>query len=262
MRKISVPIISVDPFLGDKEIKWDKICEIESVAYPMQATSFNFNNQLQIYLSLEYRGGNSYLVLYYDKKRIKASKGDELLLLLDNSKSINLFFDSRSQAVVNDTIIPIVSEKEERIMDRNYILYEFDNGNFNQIMKSNIRCMSFSLEQSQLKLLWKQKVTNWRIILNNEGGTCIDGKNENSWYNYDISCNFFHEYVDEFIKTLIGNNCKIDVESLLVNEKNVEFTSANVAFEWCSVYLMEDKSNGYYKIGVSNNPHYREYSAK
>src|SRR3712207_1635030 len=106
MRKISVPIISVDPFLGDKEIKWDKICEIESVAYPMQATSFNFNNQLQIYLSLEYRGGNSYLVLYYDKKRIKASKGDELLLLLDNSKSINLFFDSRSQAVVNDTIIP------------------------------------------------------------------------------------------------------------------------------------------------------------
>lgn len=29
-------------------------------------------------------------------------------------------------------------------------------------------------------------------------------------------------------------------------------------FDWCCVYLMQDVSNGFFKIGISNNPEYRE----
>lgn len=32
----------------------------------------------------------------------------------------------------------------------------------------------------------------------------------------------------------------------------------NVIFDYCYVYLMYDNANGYYKIGMSNNPTYRE----
>lgn len=38
--------------------------------------------------------------------------------------------------------------------------------------------------------------------------------------------------------------------------KDISIESSD--FEWCCVYLMQDVSNGYYKIGISNNPEYRE----
>ena len=37
-----------------------------------------------------------------------------------------------------------------------------------------------------------------------------------------------------------------------------EATIVNKYQEYCYVYLMKDTTNGYYKIGISNNPDYRE----
>lgn len=34
--------------------------------------------------------------------------------------------------------------------------------------------------------------------------------------------------------------------------------TAKIDFDYCYVYLMHDENTGYYKIGISNNPTYRE----
>ncbi len=267
MHKISIPIIYEDPFLGDKEIKWIEISKIKTAAYPMQANVFSYDNKLQIYLSLEYWGGNSYLVLYFDKSRIKALKGDELILQFDNHKNINFFFENKPKIVINEIELPIISFDDMRMpsMDlffENYSKYlkavEKEKNN-NKVHKEHIRSVGFRLESKQLKCLWNHKLTNWRLILNGEGSTCIDGVNENSWYHTKNSYKKFNYFVDEFINILIENNCKIDIDGILSDdENNTISTTKETDFEWCYVYLMVDKTNGYHKIGVSNNPHYRE----
>src|SRR5690606_20974667 len=37
-----------------------------------------------------------------------------------------------------------------------------------------------------------------------------------------------------------------------------EYAENETQIEFCYVYLMYDSTNGYYKIGISNNPEYRE----
>ena len=41
-------------------------------------------------------------------------------------------------------------------------------------------------------------------------------------------------------------------------QRSITETPAELKFNWCYVYLMKDTSNGYYKIGISNTPEYRE----
>ena len=41
-------------------------------------------------------------------------------------------------------------------------------------------------------------------------------------------------------------------------QRSINDNSKEFKFNWCYVYLMKDISNGYYKIGISNTPEYRE----
>ena len=41
-------------------------------------------------------------------------------------------------------------------------------------------------------------------------------------------------------------------------QRNTNSSDAGYVFNWCYLYLMKDVSNGYFKIGISNTPEYRE----
>ena len=52
----------------------------------------------------------------------------------------------------------------------------------------------------------------------------------------------------------------LECEIKLVNLPKVIEDGTNKADERCFVYLMHDEANGFYKIGISNNPEYREHT--
>ena len=61
----------------------------------------------------------------------------------------------------------------------------------------------------------------------------------------------------------IYTRCYLDALNRLVPDyklpqRSITETPAELKFNWCYVYLMKDTSNGYYKIGISNTPEYRE----
>ena len=67
-------------------------------------------------------------------------------------------------------------------------------------------------------------------------------------------------YFQKYIQAL--SDCGVNLDAVKVNEnadKDTDFRSASPKKDSaCFVYLMKDESNGYYKIGISSKPEYRE----
>lgn len=78
-----------------------------------------------------------------------------------------------------------------------------------------------------------------------------------------ISSLFMLDYIDADDAIPIYTRCYLDALNRLVPDyklpqRSITETPAELKFNWCYVYLMKDMSNGYYKIGISNTPEYRE----
>ena len=71
------------------------------------------------------------------------------------------------------------------------------------------------------------------------------------------------DYRDADVEIQIYTRCYLDALNRLVPDykfplRSVTQSPKECIFDWCYVYLMKDTSNGYYKIGISNTPEYRE----
>ena len=71
------------------------------------------------------------------------------------------------------------------------------------------------------------------------------------------------DYIDADGAIPIYTRCYLDALNRLVPEykfplRSITRSTKEYIFDWCYVYLMKDYSNGYYKIGISNTPEYRE----
>ena len=76
----------------------------------------------------------------------------------------------------------------------------------------------------------------------------------------DFASLTFKLYFQKYIKALAECGAQID-PAVFKNEYQDESTKENInetKESSCHVYLMKDESNGYYKIGISNKPEYRE----
>ena len=72
-------------------------------------------------------------------------------------------------------------------------------------------------------------------------------------WNHQYKEEAIHSYIKTHIETIQKLIPDHQLPYRLVREKTLEYK-----FYWCYVYLMKDISNGYYKIGISNTPEYRE----
>ena len=95
-----------------------------------------------------------------------------------------------------------------------------------------------------------------RITFNSEGGTHIDIDIQSHVMNKDV-CPIIIKNM--FIK-LVEEISKFDSSYSLEKLENIkESTSfSTIKEDPCFVYLMHDEAKGFYKIGMSNNPVYRE----
>ena len=75
-------------------------------------------------------------------------------------------------------------------------------------------------------------------------------------YQYPFSAFLFKDYVSRYIQALGEVGVVLDDYSIPSERRSAE--SEPSKGEMCYVYLMKDISNGYYKIGISNRPEYRE----
>lgn len=176
---------------------------------------------ISMFVSFQIVSNVSYIVFSFNKKDVCLSEGDNIDLLLKGNNQDN--------KVLNFRITQLVShEKYENLYDVSYFC-RINDGEINELIDNDC--------------------TNWRIRFFRQPLMTIKGINSNDWCTISTSYIAFRGFADAF-KVLINKLMKdyhleLDVPSMAENES-------------CYVYLMLDVSNGYYKIGISNRPEYRE----
>ena len=116
--------------------------------------------------------------------------------------------------------------------------------------------LKYSISFSELDLLEKKNFLKWQIL--NEDGIqvcCGDNVCCMAYADTDIAQKLSYDVFKDFFREYNGI---IRENSAEVNEEIEECISKKK--KSCSVYLMLDATNNFYKIGISNNPKYREHT--
>lgn len=223
----------VDNFEGTLSLSWSKVAgrelppnegEVWTEGYKgfeMVADSGRY-----MIVSLQVKSNIPYIVFSFNSKITRLSNGDFIDLLFED-----IYGDS--------TVLTFP-------ITRNYT-----NDSFANVYDVSYFC---GLSQSDIDCMRENNCVSWRVRFGKQPLMSIVGLNESSWCPKEFAGEVFKAYANQYIE-LIEELC---------DEHRVEFTSPNnssaniMVDNTCYVYLMHDTSNGYYKIGISNQPEYRE----
>lgn len=226
-------IINKDIFEGSISLEWNKVAGRE---LPRSKDSFfeegyrGFemcsDSGQYIVVSLRVKSNVPYIVFSVNSRSIRLSNGDTVELLFENNN-----------AEKNVLTFPITRDIIDESLEGIY-----DVSAFCKLSESDIECMR------------ENNCISWRVKFDKQPLVSVVGYNASTWCPLEYAGDAFREYVEEYMN---------QIEELKA-EYPIEFTPAltdintSVANESCYVYLMFDTSNGYFKIGISNNPEYRE----
>lgn len=169
---------------------------------------------------------------------------------------------------INDKAV-LVFDSEEKFRKGDCISLRFDNDKILDYLIQNeptkvYPCKSieyysylyyFTLYEDDLELLSEFELDSYRITyLNNR----LPAKTIPSASLFILSDDVYIP-----LAITIYTRCYLDALNRLVPEykfpsRSITRSPKEYIFDWCYVYLMKDTSNGYYKIGISNTPEYRE----
>lgn len=207
-----------DAFTGEINIFFNSFCG-EFGCYTLE----------DLLLSLEWRNDRPVLDIIYKTKTISLSIGDSISFLFDDSAVITTFFHSKPHS--------------------------------DQNKYPNRKVMTLDISPELLNAFNTKTWGKLRVTFKN-GNTPIDIPNiayrideEQDVHckaDADFSANLFMYCIRLFIKEMQANG-------LEWNDERKSSTGADDnEGSPCYVYLMEDTSNGFFKIGISSNPEYRE----
>jgi predicted GIY-YIG superfamily endonuclease len=135
------------------------------------------------------------------------------------------------------------------IEKKSFHLYNSLNDTYKQVYENRVL-----LYKEDLDILSKNLIKEWRILTSEnrkiEGMRPFGGTH--------------HKYDNKENLQIALNNLFVDYNKIVGRIKNYEPLSKldfkdEISFtEVCHLYLMKDLANGYFKIGISNNPKYRE----
>ena len=108
----------------------------------------------------------------------------------------------------------------------------------------------FQMSYADIDEIETQKFIKWRIV-NDEGITLVS-KDVDFLYTKKISSFAFQKFIKDFKKAIKDN---VPTE---LDRKQID--SSSILPKSCFVYLMVDTANNLHKIGISNNPKYREHT--
>lgn len=174
-----------------------------------------------VYMNLECFAGKNYLLVTYDRKDIILNKKYAIHLLMGDESVITLYMENNPTRCYNSTFQA-----------------------------------KFPLTKHDIAKLEIEDFIRWKIT-NEEGIDISQGPNM-CCYEYgdysnltrEISYKIFREFVAEFNKLVRENITEYVEEHETPTQQN----------QPCFVYLMIDTTNNFHKIGISNNPRYREHT--
>ena len=128
-----------------------------------------------------------------------------------------------------------------------YLSYESIDDNLRKIKETRAKISTYDL-----KLLSVNKIENWKISL--QTGQVITGIRP---FGRDHAYSTFSELQDMFKSMFNDYMCELEkIENYTPIDEYNNFND-NIKEE-CFLYLMIDTTNNHHKIGISNNPIYRE----
>lgn len=189
-------------------------------------SGFDFGH---VYFKFENNSGKNYLLVTYDRKGMNLNKKCTLHILLSNNIVI--------------TTNPIA--KPVKFSDSySAIKFPLSNDEMLKMEKESLKEWRFTNEASMVIKSGTAKLHE---------STCMyHCKNKHSSCYANVIKDFIKKFNDE-----VREN--IPEEELRNTKKNIDDRDKNDK-ETCSVYLMIDTTNNFHKIGMSNNPRYREHT--
>lgn len=231
---INTPKIDIDVFNNKKSVFWDYVGGERSSAVKTRS----IDDKIHFYFTFNHINDKNYIVFLTKPSQIVLSKGDE----------ISFLFESKS--IINFTITENSYKSTKHIsVTSNDKIFE------NKILITN----------EELKTFQNEKFLKWKIyVLKNDishiGGEIYIGNQ------YLDNC----KYETKEQQQLVINKLALEFEDILSQEKPefIGLSNRDELFEEneqiksdeCYVYLMIDLSNCIHKIGISNNPKYREFT--
>ncbi len=221
-RFINKPNIIKDEFTNSTIIKWDKVSSRFQISAGVKTKSDNFITDFLF--SFNYIDNSDQIVFHFDPKQIKPKQFDKVFFLFENGEQI--------QFELGENPVSSKNSLNEKTLEYKGLITKTE---LELFTNSNLKKWKISL------------VSDKREIFGGEIGGDDFYPNKN---NIQIVIKkFASEYID-LVKKTIPN---YEPTELKQAEPTKETTT-----DFCFVYLMHDTSNGYYKIGISNIPEYRE----
>lgn len=219
--------IEIDHFNNEKYISCEYVCKPTMEELP-HTIFYNFNTlkhqtiKINPYISivLIYEKGKGYIEFEYCKKMINIKKGDSISFLSDNNHVLDF----------------VVTNKPYKKSEKS--IYQY------------FKCQLYI---EDIDFFLNEKITEWKISFNSDDRPTLHNK-------IDCKENMFTSLLLRYFVTDYINLVHQEVPEYRFPHKSLvsESTKGTYQFDWCYVYLMKDLANGYYKIGISNKPEYRE----
>ncbi len=226
---INVPKIINDEFTGAKRIEWAEVSSANSryrFLYEKIVGVKSISDDHLIYLlfSFVYQNDSDYILFHFNPKQINLKINDTISFLFENNEKIEFR--------LNTNPISIKNYRNERFIEAKSLI-----------------------TKSELELFASQKLKKWKIHLGGNDKEILGG-NAGASELYRSKKNLqivVQKFAKEYIELV--NREITDYKPTYIKEQLKE---SSIQEDCCYVYLMHDSTNGFTKIGISNNPMYRE----
>jgi hypothetical protein len=223
------PKITFDEFQKSKIIKWESVStgdnrNFYNKPYLEGIFSRSDDQKVDFLFSFNYLKGRDHIVFHLNPKQLNIQVNDVIEFLFENDQQIRFEINSKPISTKNNA--------DEKVSEY-----------FTVITKP------------ELELFANVNLKKWKITFENGmkevlGGDLGGIENYRSKHNLQIVVKKFAQDYISLVNKEIDDYNPIEVKEMTKESARVD--------DACYVYLMKDLSNGFYKIGISNNPEYRE----
>jgi len=222
LKFVNVPEVYEDDFANTKLVKWKQIGAMDG--YHQGITTFSVDKQTTLIFTFNYINNKDYLVFTFYSNEMLLSVNDTISFLFENNQIVT-FQISAASYKASHPYIKKLQENKVLITDNELLLFE-------------------SFKILKWKILLKKQ---FKEIIGGEAGTYYYGQNNNLVI---VIQKLASEY-RILVREEIANYTPLLVEEA-PNSQVPEKAGS------CYVYLMHDTLNNFYKIGISNQPVWRE----
>jgi len=225
----NIPISKYDPFTKKFNLEWESLGGNEFYEKVLNGTINMVSTKPDInrlFLTANHLEGKDYLILRHPSKDFMLDIGDKFYILFENNEVLEFDIEKKSFHLYNS-----LNDTYKQVYENRILLYKEDLDNLSQNL-----------------------IKDWRILTS--GNRKIEGMRPFGGTH--------HKYDNKENLQIALKNLFKDYNEIVSGIENYEplskldFKDEISLTEVCHLYLMKDLANGYFKIGISNNPDYRE----